>query len=152
MSEAKIATGGSPVKIYVINGANLNLLETREPEIYGSETLADINKNIAEKFPACEFEFFQSNHEGAITDKLHEAKNADGIILNAGAFTHYSYAIRDAIAAISAPVIEVHISNIYAREEFRHKSVISGVCKGIICGFGSAGYLMAVDYIMRIKK
>jgi 3-dehydroquinate dehydratase-2 len=137
------------MKIYVINGANLNLLGTREPEIYGTQTLADINKNIAEKFPACQFEFFQSNHEGAIIDKLHEVQTcANGVIINAGAYTHYSYAIRDAISAIGIPVIEVHISNIYAREEFRHKSVLSEVCKGVICGFGAAGYSMAIDYIV----
>ncbi|MCL2637080.1 MAG: type II 3-dehydroquinate dehydratase [Oscillospiraceae bacterium] len=136
------------MKIYVINGANLNLLGTREPEVYGSKTLADINAEIVEKFNGHELEFFQSNCEGAIIDKLHEARGSDGIILNAGAFTHYSYAIRDAIAAISAPVIEVHISNIYAREEFRHKSVLSEVCKGTICGLGSAGYLMAIEYLI----
>jgi 3-dehydroquinate dehydratase-2 len=135
------------MKIYVINGANLNLLGTREPEIYGKQTLADIEAKILQKHADCEF--FQSNCEGAIIDKLHEAReNAAGIILNAGAFTHYSYAIRDAIAAINIPVIEVHLSNIYAREEFRKTSVLSEVCKGVICGFGSAGYLMAVDYLL----
>jgi 3-dehydroquinate dehydratase-2 len=137
------------MKIYVINGANLNLLGIREPEIYGRQTLSDINAEIAKKFPACEFEFFQSNCEGAIIDKLHEARDADGIVLNAGAFTHYSYAIRDAIAAIAPPVAEVHISNIYARDEFRKKSVLSEVCKGVICGFDAAGYFMAVDYLTK---
>ncbi|MCL1823230.1 MAG: type II 3-dehydroquinate dehydratase, partial [Oscillospiraceae bacterium] len=144
------------MNILIINGCNLNMLGTREPEIYGSETLSDINERIVNKFRengcACEFEFFQSNHEGAITDKIHEScrcaegtttPKADGIILNPGAFTHYSYAIRDAISSVSVPVIEVHLSNIYAREEFRHKSVISAVCKGTICGLGSAGYIMA---------
>jgi 3-dehydroquinate dehydratase-2 len=143
------------MKVYVINGANLNLLGSREPEIYGKETLADINAAIAGKFPACEFVFFQSNCEGAIIDKLHEAqKDAKGVILNAGAFTHYSYAIRDAISAmrgaIGVPVVEVHMSNIYAREEFRHKSVLSEVCAGVICGFGSAGYIMAAEYLINM--
>jgi 3-dehydroquinate dehydratase-2 len=137
------------MNILIVNGSNLNLLGTREPEIYGKETLADINKKIAEKFSGHDFEFFQSNCEGAIIDKLHEARtSAQAVVLNAGAFTHYSYAIRDAISAIGIPVVEVHLSNIYAREEFRHKSVLSGVCKGVICGFGSAGYLMAVDYLI----
>jgi 3-dehydroquinate dehydratase-2 len=136
------------MKIYVINGANLNLLGTREPEVYGKQTLADINAEIKAKHPECEFEFFQANCEGAIIDKLHEARDSDGVILNAGAFTHYSYAIRDAIAGIQAPVIEVHISNIYAREQFRHKSVLSEVCRGVLCGFGSAGYHMAVEFLV----
>jgi 3-dehydroquinate dehydratase-2 len=145
------------MRIYVINGPNLNLLGTRETEFYGKQTLTEINAEIAEKFKKHEFEFFQSNSEGAIIDKLHEAReNADGIIINAGAFTHYSYAIRDAIAAICTvrkiPVIEVHLSNLFAREEFRHKSVLSEVCKGIISGFGSAGYSMAVDYLLRTEK
>ncbi|MCL2108337.1 MAG: type II 3-dehydroquinate dehydratase [Oscillospiraceae bacterium] len=141
------------MKIYVINGANLNLLGVREPEIYGSETLADINAAIAEKCKTLGIncEFFQSNHEGAIIDKLHEAwEKADGVIINPGAFTHYSYAIRDAISTLAIPVIEVHISNIHAREEFRHKSVLSAVCEGVLCGFGSMGYLMAVDYFRAV--
>jgi 3-dehydroquinate dehydratase-2 len=137
------------MRIYIINGPNLNLLGTREPEIYGRQTLSDINAEIKNKFADCEFVFFQSNHEGEIIDKLHEAGNSDGIVLNAGAFTHYSYAIRDAVSAINVPVIEVHLSNVHAREEFRHKSVISAVCKGIICGFGSKSYHMAVDYLIK---
>jgi 3-dehydroquinate dehydratase-2 len=140
------------MRIYVINGANLNLLGTREPEIYRTQTLDDINAELAEKFSGHEFVFFQSNCEGAIIDKIHEAAGSDGVIINAGAYTHYSYAIRDAITAIGTarktPVIEVHISNIYAREKFRRSSVISEVCKGVICGFGSAGYSMAVNYII----
>ncbi|MCL2019101.1 MAG: type II 3-dehydroquinate dehydratase [Oscillospiraceae bacterium] len=141
------------MKIYVINGANLNLLGTREPEIYGSKTLSDINAEITNKCRTLnvptECVFFQSNHEGEIIDKLHEAaRNADGVILNPGAFTHYSYAIRDAISAIGIPVTEVHLSNIHTREEFRHKSVVSAVCKGVICGFGSAGYLMALEVMV----
>jgi len=151
------------MKIYVINGPNLNLLGTREPEIYGDKTLDEINAEIADSFPAweCEFEFFQSNCEGAIIDKLHEARGADGgrahdtvgVVLNAGAYTHYSYAIRDAIASIEAPVVEMHISDIYKREEFRHKSVLSEVCAFVICGKGTDGYKMAVDYLIkRVRK
>jgi len=142
------------MKICVINGANLNLLGTREPNTYGKQTLAEINAEIAKKCKDlnCEVEFFQSNCEGAIIDKLHEARDCAGIVLNAGAYTHYSYAIRDAIASINVPVAEVHLSNIYAREEFRRKSVISEVCKGVICGFGSAGYIMAVEYLSGAGK
>lgn len=141
------------LKIYVINGPNLNLLGTREPKIYGKTTLSDINKGISKKCKASGYdcEFFQSNHEGEIIDKLHEADadaDAIGIVLNAGAFTHYSYAIRDAISAIKVPVIEVHISNVYAREDFRHESVISAVCTGVLCGFGSTGYLLAAEYLI----
>jgi 3-dehydroquinate dehydratase-2 len=148
MSEAAIGSGGSPVKIYVINGPNLNLLGTREPDVYGTKTLEDVNAEITKRFPDCEFVFFQSNCEGAIIDKLHEARGARGVVLNPGALTHYSYAIRDAIAAIGVPVVEMHITNIYKREEFRSKSVISEVCAHVICGKGTAGYLMAAEYLI----
>ncbi|MCL2077426.1 MAG: type II 3-dehydroquinate dehydratase [Oscillospiraceae bacterium] len=143
------------MKIYIINGPNLNLLGTREPEIYGKKNLSDINDEILQKCESlgCECEFFQSNHEGEMIDKLHEAGGkAIGVILNAGAFTHYSYAIRDAVSAIQIPVIELHISNIYAREEFRHKSVISEVCRGAICGFGTEGYSLAAEYLIKSSK
>lgn len=135
--------------LLIINGPNLNLLGEREPGTYGSDTYESVCAEIKEKaaelgFDSCEC--FQSNHEGAIIDKLHEARpDKCGVILNAGAYTHYSYAIRDAIAAIKIPVIEVHISNIAAREEFRHTSVISPVCSGSIFGFGKDGYLLAVQ-------
>lgn len=133
--------------VYVLNGPNLNLLGTREPEIYGKETLADINEKILikakENHISCTF--VQSNHEGVLIDLIQDAgSKADGIILNPGAFTHYSYAIRDAISSISIPVVEVHMSNIQKREEFRHTSVLSAVCLGTIAGFGSYGYLMAL--------
>lgn len=130
------------MKLLFINGVNLNMTGVREKSVYGTETLDAINKQIAEHFKGDECEFYQSNSEGDICTALHNAK-ADGIVLNAGAYTHYSYAIRDAIASISIPVVEVHMSNVHAREEFRHKSVISEVCKGVICGFGKNSYILA---------
>ncbi len=135
-------------KILVIHGPNLNLLGEREPGVYGTDNFDSINDEITalalEKGMHCEI--FQSNHEGEIIDELHLArKSFDAVILNAGAYTHYSYAIRDAIAAIRIPVIEVHLSNIHARDEFRHKSVIAPVCVGQIAGFGKRSYFLAVD-------
>lgn len=135
-------------KILVIHGPNLNLLGEREPGVYGSDSFDSINNEIlalaVEKGLHCEI--FQSNHEGEIIDELHLArKSFDGVILNAGAYTHYSYAIRDAIAAIKIPVIEVHLSNIHARDEFRHTSVIAPVCAGQIAGFGKRSYFLAVE-------
>jgi 3-dehydroquinate dehydratase-2 len=134
--------------IHIINGPNLNLLGKREPEIYGTTTLADIERRLKTRFPGVTLDFFQSNSEGGIIDALQKAYTLpiDGIVLNAGAFTHYSYAIRDAIASIKIPVIEVHLSNTHAREEFRHTSVIAPVCKGTIAGFGAASYDLAVLY------
>lgn len=135
-------------KILVIHGPNLNLLGEREPGVYGSDSYESINNEIIEHAITKQFhcEVFQSNHEGEIIDTLHLArKSFDGVILNAGAYTHYSYAIRDAIAAINIPVIEVHMSNINARDEFRSKSVIAPVCSGSICGFGKQSYILAVD-------
>lgn len=135
-------------KILVIHGPNLNLLGEREPGVYGTDTFESINNEIIAHAVKYGFncEVFQSNHEGELIDTLHLArKKYDGVILNAGAYTHYSYAIRDAIAAIKIPVIEVHLSNIHARDEFRNKSVIAPVCKGQISGFGKYSYLMAVD-------
>lgn len=134
-------------KILLINGPNLNLLGLREPHIYGIETIKDLEENVIRfaKNHGVEVTCLQSNHEGVIIDKLHEAINSfDGIILNPGAFTHYSYAIRDAIASIQIPVIEVHISNVHAREEFRHHSVISPVTAGQIVGLGFLGYNLAI--------
>ncbi|HSH25021.1 MAG TPA: type II 3-dehydroquinate dehydratase [Massilibacterium sp.] len=134
-------------KILVINGPNLQRLGKREPEIYGSETLEDLTnnlENIASKI-GCQIECLQSNHEGDIIDWIGNAEGkADGIILNPGAFTHYSYAIRDAVASITIPLIEVHISNVHAREEFRHHSVIAPVAKGQIVGLGFTGYELAL--------
>lgn len=130
------------MKLLFINGVNLNMTGIREKGIYGNRALSEINADIAAHFSEDECEFFQSNIEGEICNKLHSA-DCDGIILNAGAYTHYSYAIRDAIAAINIPVVEVHMSNVHAREEFRHESVISCVCKGVIAGFGENSYILA---------
>lgn len=134
------------MKIFVINGPNLDMLGKREPEIYGADTLESINAETAEhcRKLGIETEFYQSNSEGAIIDFIHNAReNADGIVLNAGAYTHYSIAIRDAISAAEVPCVEVHLSNVHKREEFRHKSVISAVCVGVICGFGKNVYKLA---------
>lgn len=142
-------------KILVIHGPNLNLLGEREPGVYGGDSYEAVNDAIIVRARKCDMqcEVFQSNHEGEIIDTLHLArKNYDGVILNAGAYTHYSYAIRDAISAIKIPVVEVHMSNIHAREEFRHHSVISSVCAGQIAGFGKASYLLAVDALAEIFK
>jgi len=137
------------VNILVINGPNLNLLGVRKPEVYGIASLEDINKYISDYFKNTVVEFFQSNHEGDIIDKIQQAgKRYEGIVINPGAYTHYSYAIRDAIEDSNLPVVEVHISNISKREEFRQKSVISPVCKGTITGFGKYGYVMAVRAIV----
>lgn len=135
-------------KILVIHGPNLNLLGEREPGVYGSASIDALNSSIIDraKDQGLQCEIFQSNHEGAIIDKLHSARTSfDGVIINAGAYTHYSYAIRDAIAAIKIPCIEVHISNVFAREEFRSNSVIAPVCKGSISGFGFGSYFLAVQ-------
>ncbi len=137
-------------KIAVIHGPNLNLLGTREPSVYGSMTLEEIDRHIVESAgEASEVQTFQSNSEGAIVDRLHEmAKWADGIIINAGAYTHTSVAIRDAIAAIEPPVVEAHLSNIHAREEFRHQSLLAPVCLGQISGFGWLSYLLALTALL----
>ena len=138
------------MKFLVMNGVNLNLTGKREKGVYGSETLEQLNAKIAEycKKNGDSVEFYQSNIEGELVNKLHEAflqKTCDGILLNAGAFTHYSYALHDAIAAIDIPVAEVHISNVHARDEFRHKSVLSDACKGVVCGFGVGSYIAAIE-------
>ncbi len=142
-------------KILVINGPNLNLLGRRQPEIYGRTTLEDIYRGLCESFPDVDFEFFQSNSEGEIIDRLHSAGfDADltGIVLNAGAYTHTSLAIADAIAGIDRPVVEVHLSNIFAREEIRHRSLIAPVCRGSISGFGTYSYNLAVQALITSKN
>lgn len=138
------------MKFLVVNGVNLNLTGKREKGVYGTQTLDELNAKIAAycQKNGDEVCFYQSNIEGELVNKLHEAflqKTCDGILLNAGAFTHYSYALRDAIAAIDIPVAEVHISNVHARDEFRHKSVLSDACKGVVCGFGVGSYIAAIE-------
>lgn len=134
------------MKIIIINGPNLNLLGKREPEVYGNETFEDYLKKIECKYPKINFTYFQSNIEGEIIDKIQEyGFNFDGIILNAGAYTHTSIGIGDAIKAINTPVIEVHISNTFSRESFRHQSFISPNAKGVIIGFGLKSYDLAVE-------
>ena len=136
-------------RILVVNGPNLNLLGKREPEVYGTETLDELNGKLADMAKELEVEvsFFQSNSESEIIDYLHkEGFDADGLIINPGALTHYSYALRDAIAAVEIEAVEVHMSNIYAREEFRRKSVMAPVCTGHLVGFGFYGYAMALSY------
>jgi len=143
------------MRIMVINGPNLNMLGQREVQTYGSTTLEDINESItltADVLDAT-VDFFQSNCEGEIIDAIHKCKGSyDGIIINAGAYTHYSYAIRDAIPIPEIPVVEVHISNIHAREEFRHNSVIAPVCSGQICGFGANSYILAMYALRSIAE
>lgn len=141
-------------KVLVIHGPNLNLVGVREPGVYGNVGIDAINANICAhaKKLGLECEIYQSNHEGALVDKIQEARTEfDGIVLNAGAYTHYSIAIRDAIAAVKLPVVEVHLSNVHAREEFRHTSVIAPVCKGGIYGFGGAVYTLALDALKGIE-
>lgn len=135
-------------KILVLLGPNLNLVGVREKGIYGTETAEDINNEITAyaKTKGYDCDVFQSNHEGVLIDNIHSARGVyDAVILNAGALTHYSYALRDAIAGVNIPFIEVHMSNIHAREEFRHNSVIAPVCKGQICGFGKTSYILAIE-------
>ena len=133
------------MKILIINGPNLNLLGVREKSIYGDSSFETFFNTLTADFPDIEFEYFQSNHEGAIIDKIHDV---DGIVLNAGAYTHTSIAIGDAIRAVKAPVVEVHISNVHAREEYRHVSMIAGACRGVIAGFGLSSYRLAVMALM----
>ena len=135
--------------LLIINGPNLNLLGKREKKIYGDQSFEDYFSVLIKKYPQANLVYFQSNAESEIIDKIHEVGfEIDGIIINAGAFTHTSVAIRDAIAGITSPVIEVHISNVHTREEFRHKSYISAVCKGVIAGFGLDSYRLAVEHFL----
>ena len=135
--------------IHIINGPNLNLVGLREPEVYGNRSLDQYLQALIEQFPQHSIDVFQSNIEGEIVDRLQEVGFEDcGIILNAGGYTHTSVAIADAVAAITAPVVEVHISNIYAREPFRHKSLLSPVCKGVIAGFGLDSYRLALHSLL----
>jgi 3-dehydroquinate dehydratase-2 len=136
------------LKFLIINGPNLNLLGKRDKTIYGSDSLSDINDYISGQFDSDSFDFFQSNHEGDLIDKIQQAgNNFEGIVINPGAYAHYSFAIRDAIEACVIPVIEVHLSNIYEREEFRRVSVTAPACSGIITGEGKQGYIKAIEKI-----
>ena len=139
------------LSLLILNGPNLNLLGTRQPEVYGTQTLADISANCAsyavEKNTKITFE--QSNHEGVLVDHIHAARGVhDGIILNAGAYTHSSIALMDAISSVAVPTIELHLSNVHAREDFRHNSYIARVALGVICGFGARGYTLAIDAML----
>ena len=140
--------------IAIINGPNLNLLGVRQPEIYGSNTMEGYLKTLREKFPLEPIEYFQSNCEGEIIDHLHklgfEKEDCKGIVINPGAYSHYSYAIADAISSISVPVVEVHISNIMGRETFRHTSVTAPSCRGMLTGFGLKGYEMGVSFLLSL--
>lgn len=137
------------MRILVLNGPNLNLLGRREPDVYGDVSLKGITAELMLAAPDdVELTFIQSNHEGALIDALHDAYDYDGVILNAGAYTHTSIAIRDAISAIAAPVVEVHISNVHARETFRHESKLAGVCLGVITGFGLTSYTLAMHALI----
>ncbi len=140
------------MKILILNGPNLNLLGKREPSIYGNISFEEYFGQLQNDFQECHLDYYQSNNEGDIIDKIHETGyDFDGIVLNAGAYTHTSIAIHDAIKAVKCPVIEVHISNIHTREEFRHKSMIAPACKGSIIGLGMDSYRLAVDYLLRNK-
>jgi 3-dehydroquinate dehydratase-2 len=144
-------------RILLLNGPNLNLLGTREPHLYGTTTLADIERRLVERgsraTPPVEIETFQSNHEGALVDCIQQRGiTADGLIINPGALTHYSIALRDALAACTCPVIEIHLTNIHRREEFRHHSVIAPVAAGQIVGLGADGYELALEYLLNVTK
>ena len=137
------------MKIQIINGPNINLLGKREPSVYGSRSFDDYLDELKKRYPEVDFYCFQSNVEGEMINKIHEVGfEFDGIVLNAGAYTHTSIALQDAIRAVNSPVVEVHISNVYQREEFRHKSMISCACVGVICGFGLDSYRLAVEALL----
>jgi len=142
----------APVRILVLHGPNLNQLGTREPDVYGTTTLEQINADLAAaaKDLGVEVEFFQSNHEGALIDRVQEAAAAvGGMVVNPGGFTHTSVALRDALAGAAVPVVEVHISNVFAREEFRHESLVSGIALGVISGLGPHGYRLGLEALVR---
>ena len=138
-------------KIQIINGPNLNLLGKREPTVYGNASFEGYLSELRAKYPQCEIAYFQSNVEGEMINKIHEVGfDYDGIIMNAGAYTHTSFALHDAIKAVTTPVVEVHISNVHARESFRHVSMISAACKGVILGFGLDSYRLAVEAVLQL--
>ncbi len=141
------------MRIQIINGPNLNLLGRREPSVYGSESFEDYLAVLQSAYPDVEIAYYQSNVEGELVNKLQEVGfSCDGIVLNAGAYTHTSVALHDCIRAIDVPVVEVHISNIYAREDFRHTSLISAACAGVVCGFGMDSYRLALEALKGMKR
>ena len=141
------------MRIQIINGPNLNLLGKREPGIYGSRGFEDYLEELRKRYADIEIDYMQSNHEGDMIDCIHKVGfSYDGIVLNAGAYTHTSVALLDALKAVNTPAIEVHISNVHQREEFRHKSMISAGCKGVICGFGLDSYRLAIEAIIGLSK
>ena len=135
-------------RVLVLNGVNLAALGERSPEVYGEQTLADIEQQLQSAFPDVELEFRQTDHEGELVAWIHEAAGSDGLVLNPGAWTHYSYAIHDALEAVSAPKVVVHLSNVHSREEWRRTSVVSPVVNAVVAGMGAEGYLAAVRYIL----
>ena len=138
------------MKILIVNGPNINLLGRREPGIYGSVAFEDYLEQLRKRYPEVEIDSYQSSFDGFLIDRIQQAGfEVDGIILNAGAYTHTSIALQDAIRAVPAPVVEVHISNVHAREEFRHRSMISSACRGVICGFGLDSYRLALEALMQ---
>ena len=140
------------MRIQIINGPNLNLLGKRETSIYGNQSFEDFLETLKTRFPSIEIHYYQSNVEGEIINKIHEVGfSFDGIIINAGAYTHTSIAIHDALGGVKTPAVEVHISNVYAREEFRHKSLITSKCIGMMTGFGMEGYALALEYFKNRK-
>ena len=141
------------MKIQIINGPNINLLGKREPSIYGGRSFEDYLEELKGRYPQVEFDYYQSNVEGFLIDKIHEVGfDVDGIVLNAGAYTHTSIALQDSIRAVTSPTIEVHISNVHQREEFRHKSMISCACVGVICGFGLDSYRLGVEALLEKRQ
>lgn len=142
------------MNILILNGPNLNLLGKREPEIYGSESFEDYYQELRGRFSSVEFAYFQSNHEGEIIDRIHKVleEPLDAMVINLGAFTHYSYAIYDALRMIKVPAVEVHISHIYRREPFRHTSVTASACEGLITGLGKEGYALAIQWLINSQK
>lgn len=140
------------MKILILNGPNLNLLGKREPGIYGSRGFLEYYEELQSRYPEVEFDYFQSNIEGEMINKIQEVGfSYDGIVLNAGAYTHTSIALQDAIRGVTSPVVEVHISNVHTREDYRHKSMISCACVGVICGFGLDSYRLGVEAILGLK-
>ncbi len=139
-------------KILILNGPNLNLLGKREPGVYGNQSFESYFQQLAARFPQLDLDYYQSNHEGGLIDKIHEVGfTYNGIVINAGGFTHTSVALADALSAVTAPAVEVHISNIHAREAFRHHSYLTSRCKGMICGLGLMGYELAIRYLSDLR-